>query len=169
MDTVGSRIKWLRTSNNLNQKEFCDNINLAQSRLSEIESNKTKPSFDTLLAIKETYSVSLDWIASGNGYCPTDTSNPVNGYLSKKELDLIEKYRSGLHPIFDSDIKRLTGEIGHLSDREHDLILKYRRLSEDDKQDVYEIINLKYERGLKIKKEKSLTSKNGRADTNETA
>lgn len=171
MDTVGSRIKWLRTSKGLNQKEFCEKINLAQSRLSEIESNKTKPSFDTLLAIKESFGISLDWLVSGDGYNETNEHCSANGYLSEEERELIEKYRSGLHPIFDSDIKRLTGDVGRLNDQEHDLILKYRELEERERDDIYDNVCWKYDRLLKKKMlSRSMNGGTGEeAATNETA
>ena len=75
MDTVGSRIKYLRLKNNLNQKDFCKKINLGQSRLSEIESDKTKPSFDTLISINKTFDISLDWLMLGvENYINEDNS-----------------------------------------------------------------------------------------------
>lgn len=73
MYTIGERIKFLRTIKNLNQKEFSNAIKIGQSRLSEFESNKTKPSFDTLYSIKEMFNISLDWLISGEGEPFTNT------------------------------------------------------------------------------------------------
>jgi transcriptional regulator with XRE-family HTH domain len=161
MDTVGSRIKSIRLDQNLNQKEFCNKIKLGQSRLSEIESNKNKPSFDTLLSIKDVFGVSIDWIISGSEY-----SNDSNSSLSEDEKELLEKYRSGLEPIFDKDIKRLSGEIGRLNDQEHDLLLKYRKLNTIEQDDIYDNVCWKYDRLLQ--KKMSSGSKNGK-DKEKTA
>ena len=40
---IGERIKWLRLESKLSQKDFSQAIKVGQSRLSEFESNKTKP------------------------------------------------------------------------------------------------------------------------------
>lgn len=85
METIGDRIKQLRKKENLNQVDFCNRINLGQSRLSEIESNKNKPSYDTLLAIKKEFNISIDWLMTGEEAIISD-----NVYISKQELSEME-------------------------------------------------------------------------------
>lgn len=93
METIGDRIKELRKKEGLNQNKFCEIINLGQSRLSEIESNKTKPSFETLLSIKENFHVSLDWLATGEIQNISENVYPENAELSPLELKLIDGFR----------------------------------------------------------------------------
>lgn len=65
MGSIGQRIKDLRKSNNLTQKEFAKIINLSQGRLSELEQNKTKPSSDTLISICQHFKISINWLLTG--------------------------------------------------------------------------------------------------------
>lgn len=153
MITIGERVKWLRTENKLNQKEFSRAIKVGQSRLSEFESNKTKPSFETLYSIKEVFKVSLDWLICGEGTPFPDNSQSSLGKftISEEELEILDKIRSGFRPIFDNEIKRLTGEVGRLNDEEHDMILKLRELDQREQEDIYDHINWKYEKSLRKK------------------
>jgi transcriptional regulator with XRE-family HTH domain len=109
MGEIGERIKNLRKNNGLNQSQFCEMINLAQSRLSEIESNKTKPSYDTLVSIKENFNISLDWLITGSIYedgYSTNTSQP------ELEKELIQGFRE-------------------LSDRDKREVIAYIKLKKD--------------------------------------
>lgn len=170
MNTIGERVKWLRSENKLNQKEFSEAIKVGQSRLSEVESNKTKPSFDTLYSIKEVFKVSLDWLIYGEGEAFTGQEKEEDS-LTSEERELISKVRSGLQPVFDNDIRRLTGEVGRLNDMEHDIILKFRELGPREQEDIYDNVNWKYEKILKKKMSSSSTTggKNEGAATSETA
>lgn len=150
---IGERIKWLRLESKLSQKDFSQAIKVGQSRLSEFESNKTKPSFETLYSIKEVFKVSLDWLICGEGTAFPDNSQSSLGKftISEEELEILDKIRSGFLPIFDNEIKRLTGEVGRLNDEEHDMILKLRELDQREQEDIYDHINWKYEKSLRKK------------------
>lgn len=94
MESIAERMKYLRNSFNLSQKEFSKIIGLGQSRLSEIESGKNKPSFDTLVAISENFSISMDWLISGTGSIMEKHDNPQNETTySYDEVKLIESFR----------------------------------------------------------------------------
>lgn len=94
MESIAERMKYLRNSFNLSQKEFSKIIGLGQSRLSEIESGKNKPSFDTLVAIAENFSISMDWLISGTGSIMEKHDNPQNETTySYDEVKLIESFR----------------------------------------------------------------------------
>lgn len=97
-DVVAARMKEIRTYFQLNQKEFCQRINLSPSRLSDIEAGNTNPSFNTLLAISENYSVSLDWLVAGKGemlssIINTSAFNSEQLILEQDESQLIKQYR----------------------------------------------------------------------------
>lgn len=91
---VAERMRQLRNTLKLNQKEFCKQIELSQGRLSDIESGNTKPSFNTLLAISERFSVSLDWLIAGKGQMFIEHQGAISQMdLSADETQLISQYR----------------------------------------------------------------------------
>lgn len=61
-DTLGQKVKSIRKSKKMNQTEFSLSIGISQGRLSEIEKDKTKPSAETLIALKKQFSVDLNWL-----------------------------------------------------------------------------------------------------------
>ena len=58
-EKIGIRIKNLRVSLRLNQKDFAQTIGISQGTLSDLETGKTKPSADTIFSIHEKYPQSL--------------------------------------------------------------------------------------------------------------
>ena len=91
--TIGDRIKVIRITKNINQKEFSDAINIEQSRLSEFESNKIKPSFDTLYSIKKTFNISLDWLMFGEGEPFINASSNPNPILAESNQNCETGYK----------------------------------------------------------------------------
>jgi len=67
MDSIGERVKHIRTMHNLNQQKFAGTIHISQGRLSEIEKNKCKPSAETLISLSQVYKVNLNWLLLGEG------------------------------------------------------------------------------------------------------
>lgn len=92
LNLIGDRVKQVRTSFHLNQREFCQKIDLPQSRLSEIESGKIKPSYTALQGIAETFSVSLDWLILGKGQMAY-VQSLVEQNISPEELQLLSGFR----------------------------------------------------------------------------
>jgi transcriptional regulator with XRE-family HTH domain len=66
MNTIGSKVKKIRKVHNMNQIEFSSTLGISQGRLSEIEQDKTKPSAETIIAIKEKFKVDLNWLLTIN-------------------------------------------------------------------------------------------------------
>lgn len=63
---IGDRIRELRRTLGLTQKEFSEKIGLSRSRVAEIEAGEpTKES--VLIAISRTFKVSLEWLKHGTG------------------------------------------------------------------------------------------------------
>jgi transcriptional regulator with XRE-family HTH domain len=61
-DTIGQKIKKIRKANEMNQVEFSKMIGISQGRLSEIETDITKPSAETLIALRKRFKVDLNWL-----------------------------------------------------------------------------------------------------------
>lgn len=93
--TTAERLRHLRETLHLNQKEFCKQIDLSQGRLSDIEAGKTKPSYTTLQAISEKFSISLDWLVTGKGQMFYNEEGSISDSLQLKqdEIALVLKYR----------------------------------------------------------------------------
>ena len=64
MIKFGNRIKELRASLGLNQKEFAARIDVVQASLSGYENDLKQPSLDVLMRISKQFNVSIDWLCS---------------------------------------------------------------------------------------------------------
>ena len=62
MDVVGARIKGLRESIRLSQKELAEKLGISQSAVNRYENNQSEASYKTLLSYAEYFDVSLDYI-----------------------------------------------------------------------------------------------------------
>lgn len=62
MDIVGKRIRALRDSTRLSQKDFAKRIGISQSAVNRYENNQSEASYQTLLAYADYFDVSLDYI-----------------------------------------------------------------------------------------------------------
>lgn len=59
---ISIRIKELRTSLKLTQKDFAASLNISIVSVSSYETSAKKPSLDILISIAKNYSVSIDWL-----------------------------------------------------------------------------------------------------------
>lgn len=62
MGKINERIKMLRTSNGLTQKQLADAINVSEVSLQRFEYGSSRPSLDTLIALANLFNVSLDYL-----------------------------------------------------------------------------------------------------------
>jgi transcriptional regulator with XRE-family HTH domain len=63
MNNVGERIRELRERNNLDKTEFAKSIGVNKSSITRYEDGIRQPNLDVLIKIKETFGVTLDWLA----------------------------------------------------------------------------------------------------------
>ncbi|GBG05912.1 transcriptional regulator [Paenibacillus agaridevorans] len=61
-DSIGQKIKKIRKANDMSQVEFSLGLGISQGRLSEIEKDITKPSAETLIALRKRFSIDLNWL-----------------------------------------------------------------------------------------------------------
>lgn len=78
---IALRIKILRKSLKLTQKEFAEAIGFSQSHLCAIENNSKSPSTDLLFKISKLFGVKILWLSNGIGEIFANNSN-----LNFKEL-----------------------------------------------------------------------------------
>ncbi|WP_308636548.1 helix-turn-helix domain-containing protein [Paenibacillus silvisoli] len=63
-ETIGARVKRIRKLNEMTQVEFSSLLGISQGRLSEIEKDITKPSAETLIALRKRFAVDLNELLS---------------------------------------------------------------------------------------------------------
>lgn len=94
MNTLGQRIKEIRSEQSLTQKQFADSISVSRPFISRVEAGKENPSDSLLKLISATYKVKFDWLKTGNG---DKQSRPLpyvelqNQILNSETLELLLK------------------------------------------------------------------------------
>lgn len=76
-----SRLKELRSSLNLTQKDFAEKIGASTVSVSSYETGVKTPSLDMLLTISETFNISIDWLCG-----ISDTPNRAGDIKTYSEL-----------------------------------------------------------------------------------
>lgn len=64
MKTLGDRIRFIRGMTS--QVQFAASLEIAQTKLSRYERNTTVPDLEFLVRLSQKYSVSLEWLITGN-------------------------------------------------------------------------------------------------------
>ncbi|MCG8483276.1 MAG: helix-turn-helix domain-containing protein [Clostridia bacterium] len=127
MNTIGSRIKYLRKINNLTVDQLAVLIGLKKGSISSYENNRYEPSAKTVVSICQQFNVSSDWLLMGKGNLTPCSSQSAEGIIPKNSvsnsMDLTEFEKNLLHYL--------------------------RLLPNDEKEEVDEIIMMKYKRYLK--------------------
>jgi transcriptional regulator with XRE-family HTH domain len=97
LDTIGKRIRYARKINKLSLTEVRNMTGLSTGNLSELENDKFAPSSNALIALRQLFGVSIDWILTGEppmALAKKENSNESHElYLSEEEKELIEAYR----------------------------------------------------------------------------
>lgn len=91
--TLGNKIKYLREKNNLSQKELAKILNIANSTLSQYESDVRVPSDDIKILIADYFNVSLDYLLG----------RPITHNTSKeksKAKELEEEFPEGISVLY---------------------------------------------------------------------
>lgn len=131
--TIGERIRTRRKELNLTMKTIFEQENIKTGNLSELENDKYLPSVQTLIALSRVLECSIDWILTGKEYTSSDSKT-----LNIENL----KFEQGL--LCDGS---------PLSNIEADLIAMFRLLPEEEREDIFDIVHLKYKRRIERKKE----------------
>ena len=117
---TGERLKVVRKTLKLSQQTIAEALQINASAISQMESNKIKPSLDTLLLLTKTYKVNLHWLITGTGEMfdkpeistTSERSTKLNQLQSILDAQLQEiiKTKQGLYDAEVYDIA-VTGEI----------------------------------------------------------
>ncbi|MDE7394858.1 MAG: helix-turn-helix domain-containing protein [Clostridiales bacterium] len=63
---IGDKLKELRLSENLTQAELAEKLHISRVNYTRYETNAARPDYETLIAIADFFSVSLDEIFNRN-------------------------------------------------------------------------------------------------------
>ena len=86
---LGEKVRTIRKSHELNQKEFALKIGVSQGTLSDIERGVCLPSCETIIALKNTFQCDLNWLLSDD-----ESFSPTPTYISSEELKLLTRIRA---------------------------------------------------------------------------
>ena len=76
MSHVGKRLKEIRSTLDSSQTHMAKTLGIAQSTLSQIESEHSQPSFDVLNRLAARYAVNLNWLVLGTGDMFIESTTP---------------------------------------------------------------------------------------------
>lgn len=134
--TIGERIRMRRKSLNLTMQAIYEKENIKTGNLSELEHDKYLPSVQTLIALSRVLQCSIDWLLTGNEY-KSEQPNPSDS-LNIKTL----KTEQGL--MCDGS---------PLKEDEADLVAMFRLLPSYEREDLFDLVYLKYKKHVEKKME----------------
>lgn len=99
-------LRTLRKNKGLSMKELGEIIGVAESTVSQYETGKREPDFETLLKLGEYFNVTVDYLLRGDS--PSKTKTPT---LTKKdERDIARRLEETLDLLESSDALMFDGE-----------------------------------------------------------
>lgn len=117
---LANNLRFLRTKHKLTQDDLSSLLNISRQAYSNYETSKRTPDLDSLLHISRFYRISIDELVLDNLQSTYHTSALKTG----------EEYI----PYVVMAKEKKTGNSIYLSREELDFIIKYRALSEENKQ-----------------------------------
>lgn len=117
---LANNLRFLRTKHKLTQDDLSSLLNISRQAYSNYETSKRTPDLDSLLHITRFYRISIDELVLDNLQSTYHTSALKTG----------EEYI----PYVVMAKEKNTGNSIYLSREELDFIIKYRALSEENKQ-----------------------------------
>lgn len=117
---LANNLRFLRTKHKLTQDDLSSLLNISRQAYSNYETSKRTPDLDSLLHISRFYRISIDELVLDNLQSTYQTSALKTG----------EEYI----PYVVMAKEKNTGNSIYLSREELDFIIKYRALSEENKQ-----------------------------------
>lgn len=85
-NSIGERIKKVRKSQGLNQKDFATQLGISQTHISGIESNKEKPSLTLIKLISIKFYIDEEWLLNGSEQPLYFMLNNLDGILQKYKI-----------------------------------------------------------------------------------
>ncbi|NRF95820.1 helix-turn-helix transcriptional regulator [Paenibacillus frigoriresistens] len=89
---LGEKVRYIRKTNELNQKEFADRIGVSQGTLSDIERGICSPSYETIMALHKAFKCDLNWLFNNEGQAIENDLITMN--VAAEEKRLLENIRA---------------------------------------------------------------------------
>lgn len=128
-------IRALRAEKRLSQTQLAKEIGVSPGNVGDWETGRSKPGYNALAALTRIFGVSADYLLE---LSPERTSERPDDL---QRLDAV-KIDQGL--LCDGS---------PLDDMEADLVAMFRLLPEEEREDIFDIVHLKYKRRVERKKE----------------
>ena len=80
--TVGQRIKFLRTRDQMTQRQLAKKLSLSPSAVGMYEQDRRQPSGELIVAISGVFSVSTQWLLTGQPYTRLDFQSDLGMLLA---------------------------------------------------------------------------------------
>lgn len=98
---ISERIKELRIENKMSQAELAKKLGVSSGNVGDWESGRSKPTTNALIALKDCFNVSFDWLLTGSDNNSTDLEEirppkgkvifTVNGYGGPQEHFVVDE------------------------------------------------------------------------------
>jgi len=98
---VGERIKKAREARGLKQKNLAGILGMNRSNISRMESGNVMPKIGTLLKIKDTLHVSIDWLLTGQGVMESLGIFGEYNEDIREMLENMQKHRRVKHAVLE--------------------------------------------------------------------
>lgn len=128
-------LKELRVQNGLTQGQLAKAAGVSPGNVGDWESGKSKPGYNALASLARIFDVSADYLLE---LTPEKTSGEID---ELRRLDEIKKEQG------------LVCDGSPLDNLEADLIAMFRLLPEEEREDIFDIVHLKYKRRIERKRE----------------
>lgn len=125
-------LRRLRAEAGVSQGKLAKSIGVSSGNVSSWETGEAKPGYTALCALAQFFGVSADYLL--------ELSPQKKGGETRVDLDAIKKELG------------LTCDGLPLSEDEVDLVAMYRLLPEDQREDVFDMVHLKYQKHVERKK-----------------
>lgn len=127
---VGERIRSIRETLNLMQKDFAQKLGISPPTLSDLETGKSKPSFDVLVKLSEQFKINLYYVVFGKGDM---FENPILEFLINiKEDDMAVKTK---------DVKKFLEHFGKSRRLQYQIMNQYEEKILDSRRKVQKEID----------------------------
>jgi transcriptional regulator with XRE-family HTH domain len=90
-DNLGERLRRYRKMRNMNGIAFSSIIGISQGSLSDIETNKTKPSTKTLAGLIRNTDINIEWLLTGEGEEITREFDDFHHENKKNYLEILNE------------------------------------------------------------------------------
>lgn len=124
-------LKGLRSKSGLSQGQLAKSVGVSPGNVSDWEVGKTKPGYIALAALARFFGVSADYLLELDNV-PVKTGIDLSQYKAEQGLSC---------------------DGSPLEADEADLIAMFRLLPDEEKEDIFDIVHLKYKRRVERKRE----------------